>query len=129
MSFIDVRSVLSAPSVALNRPANYLQPGELDPELDLPCPEYARLAITPIGGSFMPLSRRSFFSMSAFSALGISALATKAWGQAPPPRPFAISGADAFPQQDPGVVKEAVTTSHGNLARIRELVEKQPALA
>jgi len=78
----------------------------------------------------MPLSRRSFFSItSGLSLLGVSGLATKAWGQAPPPRPYAISGADAFPQQDPAVVKEAVTTSHGNVARIRELVEKQPALA
>ena len=77
----------------------------------------------------MSLSRRSFFSITGLSALGISALATRAWGQAPPPLPYAISGADAFPQQDPGVVKDAVGASHGNLARIRELVEKQPAMA
>ena len=77
----------------------------------------------------MPLSRRSFFSItSGLSALGISALATRAWGQAPP-LPYAISGADAFPQQDPGLVKDAVGASHGNFARIRELVEKQPAMA
>ena len=77
----------------------------------------------------MPLSRRSFFSItSGLSALGISALATRAWGQAPP-LPYAISGADAFPQQDPGVVKDAVGASHGNFARIRELVERQPAMA
>lgn len=75
-------------------------------------------------------SRRSFFSLtSGLSLLGVSAFAARAWGQAPPPRPFAISRADAFPQQDPSVVKEAVITSHGNVARIRELVEKQPALA
>jgi hypothetical protein len=75
-------------------------------------------------------SRRSFVSIaSGLSALGLPALATTAWGQSPPPLPFAISGADAFPQQDPSVVKEAVTVSHGNLARIRELVENQPALA
>ncbi len=77
----------------------------------------------------MSLSRHSFFSItSGLSALGISALATRAWGQAPP-LPYAISGADAFPQQDPGLVKDAVGSSHGNFARIRELVEKQPALA
>ena len=52
----------------------------------------------------------------------------KAWGQAPP-LPYAIIGADAFPQQDPGLVKDAVGASHGNFARIRELVEKQPAMA
>ena len=77
----------------------------------------------------MPLSRRSFFSITTgLSALGIGAFATRAWGQAPP-LPYAISGADAFPQQDPGLVKEAVGASHGNFARIRELVERQPAMA
>jgi hypothetical protein len=76
----------------------------------------------------MSLSRRSFFSItSGLSALGISALATRAWGQAP--LPYAISGADAFPQQDPALVKDAVGASHGNFARIRELVETQPAMA
>jgi hypothetical protein len=77
----------------------------------------------------MPLSRRSFFSItSGLSALGISTFATRSWGQAPP-LSYAISGADAFPQQDPGLVKDAVGASHGNFARIRELVEKQPAMA
>jgi hypothetical protein len=81
----------------------------------------------------MSLSRRSFFHRSlsitsGLAAFGISPLATKAWGQAPP-LPYAIAGADAFPQQDPSLVKDAVGASHGNLARIRELVEKQPALA
>jgi hypothetical protein len=76
----------------------------------------------------MSLSRRSFFSLSGLPAFGISALATRAWGQAPP-APYAISGADAFPQQDPALVKDAVGASHGNFARIRELVEKQPAMA
>jgi len=77
----------------------------------------------------MSLSRRSFFSLtSGLSALGISTLVFKAWGQAPPV-PYAISGADALPQQDPGLVKDAVGASHGNIKRIRELVEKQPAMA
>lgn len=76
----------------------------------------------------MSLSRRSFFSITTgLSMLGIPALASKAWGQAPPP--YAITGGDAFPQQDPSLVKEAVGASHGNVARIRELVEKQPAIA
>lgn len=74
-------------------------------------------------------TRRSFVSItSGLSALGMSALATRAWGQ-PAPLNSAISAADVFPAQDPVAVKEAVTTSHGNLARIRELVERQPALA
>ena len=71
------------------------------------------------------MPRRAFLFLSA---LGVSLSAVKAWGQAPP-APYAISGADAFPQQDPGLVKDAVGASHGNFARIRELVEKQPAMA
>ena len=71
-------------------------------------------------------TRRTFFSLT--SAFGISSLAAKAWGQpaAPPP---AINAADAFPQQDPNLVREIVGASHGNFARVREAVEKQPALA
>lgn len=76
----------------------------------------------------MPFSRRSFVSLSTFSALGISSLAATTWGQTPP-LPYAISSAEAFPQQDPSLVKDAVGASHGNLARIRELVERQPAMA
>ena len=76
----------------------------------------------------MSFSRRSFFSKSAFATLGISGLAAKAWGQAPP-LPYAINSADAFPQQEPSLVKDAVGASHGNFARIRELVEKQPSMA
>jgi hypothetical protein len=49
----------------------------------------------------------------------------------PPP---AQAGADAavaasFPTQDPALVREMVGVSHGNLARVKELVTRQPALA
>ncbi|MDO8679273.1 MAG: hypothetical protein Q7R30_12020 [Acidobacteriota bacterium] len=75
-------------------------------------------------------SRRSFVSLSSgLGALGISAIASKAWGQAPAAPPPALSAADAFPAQDPSLVKDAVGASHGNVKRIRELVEAQPALA
>lgn len=74
----------------------------------------------------MSLSRRTFVSLT--SVFGISSLAARAWGQAAPaPRP--IQAADAFPQQDPNLVREIVGASHGNFARVREAVEKQPALA
>jgi hypothetical protein len=91
----------------------------------------------------MPLTRRSFFQ-----SIGLAPLAAHAWpasarfgevsperlrrvggGQASPTLPPAIQGADAFPQQDPNLVREIVGASHGNLARVREAVEKQPALA
>ena len=75
-------------------------------------------------------SRRSFVSVSSgLGALGISAFASKAWGQAPAAPPPPISAADLFPAQDPTLVREAVGSSHGNVKRIRELVENQPALA
>jgi hypothetical protein len=39
------------------------------------------------------------------------------------------AAADVFPQQSPAMVREMVTVSHGNLKRVRELVEAHPALA
>lgn len=36
---------------------------------------------------------------------------------------------EAFPSQDPVLVRETVATSHGNFKRVRELVEASPALA
>ena len=73
-------------------------------------------------------SRRSFFGLtSGLSALGVSVLATKAWGQSPASPP-SLAG-DMFPSQDPALVKEVVGVSHRDLKRVRELVERQPALA
>ena len=40
-----------------------------------------------------------------------------------------MSPADVYPSQDPALVKEVVGVSHGNFARVREIVEKQPAYA
>jgi hypothetical protein len=71
------------------------------------------------------VSRRSLFSLTA---LGIAVSATRGWGQGPTP-PYAIAAGDAFPQQAPSLVKDAVGASHGNFARLRELVERQPAMA
>jgi hypothetical protein len=68
----------------------------------------------------MALTRRSFVSVSGLSLLGIPLLA-----QAPPP----IAAADVYPGQDPALVKDVVGASHGNFARVREIVEKQPAYA
>jgi hypothetical protein len=73
-------------------------------------------------------SRRSFFGLtSGLSALGVSLFATRAWGQSPASPPSFAS--DVFPSQDPALVKEAVGVSHRDLNRLRELVERQPALA
>jgi hypothetical protein len=75
----------------------------------------------------MSLTRRTFVSIT--SAFGVSSLAARAWGQPAPQGHPAIKATDAFPQQDPNLVREIVGASHGNLARVREAVEKQPALA
>ena len=73
-------------------------------------------------------SRRSFVGLtSGFSALGVSLFSTKAWGQSPAAATSLAS--DVFPGQDPALVREAVGVSHRDLKRLRELVERQPALA
>jgi hypothetical protein len=71
------------------------------------------------------MHRRSFVSLT--SLVGLSSLVSRAWAQ--PAVAPAISAADAFPALDPTVVKEVVGASHGNFARVREIVEKQPAYA
>ena len=76
----------------------------------------------------MPSSRRSFLSVTGLSTLGLSAAVTRAWGQ-PAAAPPAVASADVYPGQDPALVKEVVGVSHGNFARVREIVEKQPAYA
>lgn len=75
----------------------------------------------------MSFSRRLFLSVTGLSTLGISALAARAWGQ--PAAPPSMASADVYPGQDPALVKEVVGVSHGNLARVREIVERQPAYA
>jgi hypothetical protein len=73
-------------------------------------------------------SRRSLLALtSAVPALGVSLLATKAWGQSPAsPASFA---SDVFPSQDPALARQVVGASHRDLKRVQELVERQPALA
>ena len=73
-------------------------------------------------------SRRSFFGFtSGLSALGVSALATRAWGQTPPSSLQPAN--DAFPAQYPELARATVGASHRDLERVQELVERQPALA
>ncbi len=75
----------------------------------------------------MPFSRRSFVSVAGLSTLGLATAVTRTWGQ--PAAPPAVAAADVFPGQDPNLVREIVGASHGNLARVREAIEQQPALA
>jgi hypothetical protein len=64
------------------------------------------------------LPRRAF--------LGAAAAIPLVFSRAPQPAPPPVPG---FPAQDPDVVKEIVGASHGNLARVKELVTARPALA
>src|SRR5688572_28020633 len=66
---------------------------------------------------FRSLSRRGFLAAAPAVPFLVSHLQP-----VPPPGP-------AFPAQDPDLVKEVVGASHGNLARVKELVTARPALA
>ena len=73
------------------------------------------------------LSRRRFMSAApGLGALGLSALSSNVVAQSESAPNMAP---DAFPSHDPALVKEIVGVSHFDLKRVRELVEKQPALA
>jgi hypothetical protein len=69
-------------------------------------------------------SRRSFVQLPAAGLATLLPGSLNAQSSPPP-----TGTADWFPRQDPAVAQEVVGASHGNLARVRELVEKQPALA
>jgi len=49
--------------------------------------------------------------------------------QSPPASSAPASPSASFPAHEPDVVKEMVAVSHGNLARVKELVSARPALA
>lgn len=66
-------------------------------------------------------NRRRFLTILPAAAV-VPAFATGA-GQDPGPLP------DAFPRHDPALAREIVGVSHSNLARVKELVSAQPALA
>jgi hypothetical protein len=68
----------------------------------------------------MPITRRTLLTAVPLAGL-VSGIRLRA---APPPGIPA-----SFPSHDPDLVKETVVAAHGNLQRIRELVEARPALA
>jgi hypothetical protein len=70
------------------------------------------------------LTRRSFaLAPAAWLALGRSTTAGAIQAPSPPPGRSA-----AFPAQDPEVVREVVVAGHGNVARLKVLVGRQPSL-
>jgi hypothetical protein len=68
-------------------------------------------------------SRRRFLSTTSM-ALPIAHVSAFQQGEGSSP-----AVADTFPQQAAAMVREAVIASHGNVKRIRELVDAHPALA
>ena len=72
-----------------------------------------------------PLSRRSL--LASGSALLLARPSFSVQPPAAEPAPPVVS--DTFPAEPPDLVRETVGASHGNLARVRELVEARPALA
>jgi hypothetical protein len=70
------------------------------------------------------IERRGFLgimSSAAFVGLGVASTSRVL-------RVTAALGA-SFPRQDPDMVQEMVSVSHGNLTRVKQLVEAHPALA
>jgi hypothetical protein len=67
------------------------------------------------------ISRRGF--------LGVAPAVPFAFSRQSSAAPQAPAPGVTFPAQDPDVVKEIVGVSHGNLARVKELVSARPALA
>jgi hypothetical protein len=87
----------------------------------------------------MTHTRRQFVRIvPVFGAFVIPSLAAAAQGQgalpADPPWPLpppaqGLPVDDFFPSQHPAIVKEMVGVSHGNVARVRELLQLHPDLA
>jgi hypothetical protein len=81
----------------------------------------------------MTQSRRQFIrTIPAFGAFSVTAFAQGPIAEPVWPDPPPASGKpldDSFPSHHPAIVKEMVAVSHGNVARVRELVQQHPELA
>jgi hypothetical protein len=80
----------------------------------------------------MSLSRRSFLSLTPFTILAPASLPNGALSSSPSGEALALSPVEApgsFPSHEPDVAREMVSVSHGNVARVKELLAGRPALA
>jgi hypothetical protein len=91
------------------------------------------IRIVPTLGAFTvpvlaapPLTAGAFGQQSAIRNPD-SAMSEPAWPPAEPARGAAVD--ESFPSQHLSLAKEFVGVSHGNLARVRELIGQHPALA
>lgn len=74
-------------------------------------------------------SRRSFVRTTSILGAFGAALHPSVGSAAPQPSEGREPAPEWWPQQDPAAVREMVTVAHRDLARVRALVERQPALA
>ncbi len=72
-------------------------------------------------------SRRQFVRALPLAGLAGTTLPASAWSLSSAQN--AVPIADWMPRQDPALAKETVGVSHRDIVRVRELVERQPALA
>ena len=80
----------------------------------------------------MFLSRRTFLTLTPLAGLvpASSLAGGRLIAQAPPgPVSAPASVSATFPSHDPDLAREMVGVSHGNVARVRELLATRPALA
>jgi hypothetical protein len=80
-----------------------------------------------------PFSRREFIHLSSgLSVLGAPSLSMASDAQQSPTRPPAApdwTPPSSWPAQNPEIVREMVGVCHADVKRVRELLERQPALA
>jgi hypothetical protein len=74
------------------------------------------------------IGRRSFVHALPLGGLVGAVLPAAAWSRSQAP-PTEGGVGDWFPRQDPALAQEVVGVSHRDIKRVRELVERQPALA
>ena len=74
----------------------------------------------------MPMTRRSLFGLTPFALLPM-VFRPRSTALGPPLVPTAVDS--GFPSQPYAVVRDMVIASHGNVARVKELVGRQPAIA
>lgn len=77
----------------------------------------------------MPTERRRFLKTAAGFWAAPALLGASAIGGAQAADPAAAPVPANFPAFEPGLAKEMVGVSHGNIERVRELLEVNPALA
>ena len=75
-----------------------------------------------------PWTRRTFLGVATLAGAGaLAARAAETSGSAAEPAPIPVP--DTFPTQAPELAREMVGVSHGNLARVRELLKLHPTLS